>query len=126
MIEYTVTTDAHLMEQQFRKAAYVAPTMAAAITERNGKKLLEMVRALSPYKTGEYKDSHMIQLLGSGSLWSAEVYTDLDRGMMLEFGGNQVHSDGSTTYRDPHPHYRPAFEFVAAQYYEELARFITL
>jgi Bacteriophage HK97-gp10, putative tail-component len=126
MFEYTVTTDAAKMAVVFEREATLAPTKVAAVTQRNGQRLLEMVQALSPYKTGEYKRSHQIQLYSIGGMYSAEVYTDLERGAILEFGGPQTLSDGSQVDRDPHPHYRPAFEFVSAQYYEELARYMTL
>lgn len=120
MIDYTITTDAYRVAQVFERELAVANNKAAAITERNGNELLNIVQALSPYRTGEYKRSHQISLVGSGSMYSAEVYTDLERGAMLEFGGTQVMGDGTAVERPPRPHYRPAFEFVSAKYFEEL------
>lgn len=126
MITYEITTDAVKMTNAFKREADVAPIRVAAITQRNGSRLLEMVRALSPYRTGEYRASHELNLIKMGNTYAAEVYSDLPRGRILEFGGDVTYSDGTTSYRNPRPHYRPAFEFVSAQYYDELSRFMTL
>jgi hypothetical protein len=126
MPEYKITSDAYKMIQAFDREVALAPIRTAAITERNGNKLIGMVRALSPFRTGEYRASHQLSLVSTGQSFTAEVYTDLPRGRMLEFGGDQIFSNGSTIYRNPKPHYRPAFEFVSAQYYDELSRFMTL
>lgn len=123
---YTITTDAHLMEEVFKVEIAAAPVKAAAITQRNGQRLLQMVQAFSPYRTGEYRESHQISLLSTGGTYLAEIYTDLPRGMMLEFGGDQLRSNGTTVHRQARPHYRPAFEFTSALYVEELIQFMTL
>ena len=124
MIDYTITTDAWKVADDFTREASVAPLKVAATTQRNGEQLLDLVRALSPYETGEYQESHQIELTNMGSYYAAEVYTDLDRGAMLEFGGPQVQGDGTTVDRPPKPHYRPAFEFVSLKYFEELYKYI--
>ena len=126
MITYEITADAYLVERDFLREAMIAPAKAGAITQRNGQRLREMVKALSPFRTGEYRASHQLSLVSTGQSFTAEVYTDLPRGRMLEFGGPQILSDGTSIQRSPQPHYRPAFEFVSAQYYDELYRFITL
>jgi hypothetical protein len=126
MITYTITTDADKMAQVFGREAVQASLKVAATTQRNGDRLLRLVQALSPYRTGEYRRSHQIELSNMGSYYAAEVYSDLDRGAMLEFGGQQTQSDGSTVDRAPKPHYRPAFEFVSAQYFEELYKYTAL
>ena len=125
MISYTVTTDANLVAKYFQDEAIKAPIRVAAITQRNGQRLLEMVRVLSPFRTGEYRASHQLNLIKIGNTYGAEVYSDLPRGRILEFGGDVTYPDGTTRERGPRPHYRPAFEFVSAQYYDELSRFIT-
>lgn len=124
MITYTITTDAEEMADVFGRELAVANSKAAAITQRNGESMLAMVKALSPYRTGEYRGSHQISLVGTGNTYSAEVYTDLERGSMLEFGGSQIMDDGQVVEHTPQPHYRPAFEFVSARYFDELYRYM--
>lgn len=125
VFDYTITTDAHQVADWLGAEAASAPAKVAAITQRNGARLLQMVRTLSPVDTGEYRRSHRIELSKVGNTYMAEVYTDLPRGQMLEFGGPQEYSDGTVVHRDPSPHYRPAFYFASDRYYTELFEFMS-
>lgn len=125
-MEYTIQVNAWDTIYDFQVAYERAPTMAAAITDRNANKMLNEVRRLSPVDTGEYRDSHRIEFTTvGGSTYMAEIGSDLERGEALEFGVDAVSSDGSGGSRPPQPHFRPAFEVVSEQYYTELARYIT-
>lgn len=99
--------------------------MAAAITQRNSQKMLREVQRLSPVDTGEYRDSHRIELKALDRYFQAEVGSDLERGEALEFGAVITADDGSTDIRPPQPHFRPAFEVVSEEYFSELVRYIT-
>lgn len=125
MIEYTIKVDAWDAIIDFHKAEEAAPTMVAAITERHAKSMLGLVQRLSPFKTGEYRRSHRIELRQNGMAYQAEIGSDLQRGMSLEFGGEFVTPTGGVSTRPPKPHFRPAFEVVSREYFDDLYRYIT-
>lgn len=124
-MEYTIKVDAWDTIFDFQVAAEKAPTMAAAITQRNANRMLNEVRRLSPVDTGEYRNSHRIEFnTVGGTFYRAEVGSDLERGEALEFGATVTSESGASTTRPPQPHFRPAFEVVSETYYDELARYI--
>lgn len=125
MINYTITVDAWDTIIAFHQAEERAPDMVGAITERNARNLLGIIQRLSPFQTGEYRASHRIELRKNGMAYMAEVGSDLARGMSLEFGGEYMTPSGGTATRPPKPHFRPAFEVVSKEYFDELYMYIT-
>lgn len=123
-MDYTIKVDAWDAIIDMYRAAETAPDIVGAVTERNARKLLGLVQQLSPYRTGEYRASHRIELRKNGMAFQAEIGSDLDRGKLLEFGGTVNMPNGGTSVRPPKPHFRPAFETVSNEYYGELFEFV--
>lgn len=123
-MDYTIRVDVSDTVRDFDRAAREAPMIVAATTQRNGNRLLTNVQRLSPFRTGEYRNSHRIELTSTRYTFQAEVGSDLERGEILEFGGLVTLWNGGIQDRPPHPHFRPAFEVVSEEYVDELYRYL--
>lgn len=124
-MDYKITTDAYKVADWLERERLAAPIRVQAIVQRNANKMLTRIRALSPYRTGEYRASHSVLFMKTGSMeFGAEIGSDLARGRPLEFGGPVKGRDGVVRQFEPRPHFRPAFDEIAPVFEKELMEFI--
>lgn len=103
----TIETNADEVAGQFISSAWRARGRTASVLQAYSMHMQRQIRALAPYKTGEYRASIGRQFFQAGGSSGFEIGSDLPRGYILEFGGFVEQADGTVHRRTPQPHFRP-------------------
>jgi len=126
MIE--ISSDAHIVADQFRVAASIVPFVFAATVREAGDDLLATIKRYASGHDGgpkivtqRYYDSIRSNFfsVGSGG-YIYEVGTDEEYGDMLEFGGTTTTPNGETITHKPHPHFNPAMDYMETEFVKRL------
>ncbi len=127
MITYAVTGATTVIEYFGKTAGSSLPDIVSNGINHFGEELLFTVKAYASGApgpeviTGVYRDSISSDITMSGVVGQADVFTDMNFGYRLEYGGVST-TQGKELVTRPYPHFRPALMKVGQEFTDYLER----